>query len=51
MILFNCFNFSYSSGLHFAYADKSDSLYLLGTIAAVSTIVIPLMMIFIMQCT
>ena len=51
LILFNCFNFAYSSGLHFAYADRSDSLYLLGTVAAISTILIPLMMIVVMQCT
>ena len=51
LILFNCFNFAYSSGLHFAYADRSDSLYTLGTIAAVTTIVLPLLMIVVLQCT
>ena len=51
LILFNCFNFSYSSGLHFAYADHNDSLYALGTLAAITTILIPLLIVFILQCT
>lgn len=38
LVLFNCFNFAYSAGLHFAYASREDSLYLLGTLAAVSSI-------------
>ena len=49
LILFNCFNFSYCAGLHFSYADKSDSLYLYGTIAAILTIVLPLMMVTVLQ--
>jgi hypothetical protein len=51
LILFNCFNFSYSSGLHFAYADHDDSLYALGTLAAITTIIIPLIMIAVLQFT
>ena len=51
LILFNCFNFSYCAGLHFSYADKSDSLYLYGTIAAILTIVLPLMMVTVLQCS
>lgn len=51
LILFNCFNFSYSAGLHFAYADKDDNLYVLGTVAAVLTIIIPLVMMIVLQLT
>ena len=51
LILFNCFNFSYSSGLHFAYADHNDSLYALGTLAALTTIIIPLVMVVVLQFT
>ena len=51
IILFNCFNFAYCVGLHFAYADKSDSLYLWGTLAAIGSLVIPLMMVIVLQCS
>jgi hypothetical protein len=44
LILFNCFNFAYSVGIHFNYASHDDSLYLWGTLAAVATIVIPILM-------
>jgi len=51
LILFNCFNFAYCAGLHFSYADPNDSLYVLGTVAAICAILIPLMMIGALQCT
>ena len=51
LVLFNCLNFAYCVGLHFAYADPSDSLYLYGTIAAVASLVIPLLIVIILQCT
>lgn len=51
LILFNCFNFAYSAGLHFSYADKNDDLYVLGTVAAVCTIVLPLVMMIVLQLT
>lgn len=44
LILFNCLNFAYSAGLHFNYAPKDDSLYSLGTIAAIAVIIIPIIM-------
>lgn len=44
LILFNCFNFAYSAGVHFNYASQSDSLYLWGTLSAIATIVIPVLM-------
>jgi hypothetical protein len=44
LILFNCLNFAYSAGIHFKYASRDDSLYLLGTLAAVATLVIPVLM-------
>lgn len=51
LILFNCFNFAYSAGLHYTYADRSDSLYIWGTLAAVASMVVPFMMLFLLQCT
>jgi hypothetical protein len=45
LILFNCFNFAYCAGLHFSYADPQDSLYVMGTLAAICAILIPLMMV------
>lgn len=51
IVLFNCFNFAYCVGLHFAYADRNDYLYFWGTLAAVASLVIPLMMVIILQCT
>jgi hypothetical protein len=44
LILFNCFNFAYSVGIHFNYASKTDSLYLSGTLAAVATLILPILM-------
>ncbi len=44
LILFNCFNFAYSAGIHFTYAPEDDSLYQLGTFAAVVAVVLPLVM-------
>lgn len=44
LILFNCLNFAYSAGIHFRYAIPEDSLYLLGTLAAAATLVIPVLM-------
>lgn len=44
MILFNCLNFAYSAGIHFRYAVPEDSLYLLGTLSAVATLVMPVLM-------
>jgi hypothetical protein len=44
LILFNCLNFAYSAGIHFRYAIPEDNLYLLGTLAAVATLIIPIMM-------
>jgi len=45
LILFNCFNFAYSAGIHFSYASKDDPNYTLGSIAAVMSIVFPFAMI------
>jgi hypothetical protein len=44
LILFNCFNFAYSAGLHFRYSSPDDSLYVLGTVAAVMTLVLQVAM-------
>jgi hypothetical protein len=44
LILFNCLNFAYSAGIHFRYAAHNDDLYLFGTLAAVATLLIPVMM-------
>lgn len=51
LLLFNCFNFSYSAGIHFAYAPRNDSLYPLGTVAAVLALVLPVMMAAALVCT
>ena len=51
LILFNCFNFSYSAGLHFAYADPADSLFIWGTLAAVGSLVVPVLMVGVLQCS
>jgi hypothetical protein len=45
LILFNSYNFSYSAGLHFRYASTSDPLYILGTIAAVTTLILSFLMV------
>lgn len=50
LILFNCFNFAYSAGIHFAYAPKDDSLYTAGTVAAVLSIVLPVLMALGLMC-
>ena len=44
LILFNCFNFAYSAGIHFQYNSPSDNLYIWGTVAAVASLVLPLLM-------
>jgi hypothetical protein len=44
LILFNCFNFAYSAGLHFRYASPEDSLYVLGTVAAITTLILQVAM-------
>jgi hypothetical protein len=44
LILFNCLNFAYSVGIHFRYASTDDSLYTLGTVAAVLTLILPILM-------
>jgi hypothetical protein len=44
LILFNMLNFAYSAGLHFRYAPKEDHLYFMGTIVAICTLVIPVVM-------
>jgi hypothetical protein len=51
LLLFNCFNFAYSAGLHFAFADRTDYLYGIGSVAAVCTILISLLMVIVLQCT
>ena len=51
LILFNCFNFAYSAGLHFSYALPEDSLYTAGTLAALSVIVMPVLMAIALLCT
>jgi len=51
LILFNCFNFAYCAGLHLAYADPNDELYIWGTVAAAGSLVVPLMMVGVLQCT
>lgn len=51
LILFNMLNFAYSAGLHFKYAPKDDPLYLLGTLAAVATLIVPVLMAVALQCT
>jgi hypothetical protein len=51
LILFNCFNFAYCVGLHFAYAGKADYLYVWGTFAAVASLLIPFTMAVVLQCS
>jgi hypothetical protein len=51
LLLFNCFNFAYSAGLHFAYADKSDSLYVGGTLAAAASLLAMFGMTMVLSCT
>lgn len=50
LILFNCFNFAYSAGLHFTYAPKDDGLYTAGTVAAVLALVLPVLMALGLMC-
>ena len=51
LILFNSLNFAYTAGIHFKYAPKEDSLFVLGTIAAILTIILPIFMAFALECT
>jgi hypothetical protein len=51
LILFNCFNFAYSAGIHFAYAPSDDSLYGAGTAAAILALVLPVVMALALMCT
>lgn len=51
LVLFNSFNFAYCSGLHFTFADKNDSLYTLGTVAAVVSLLLPLGIVIALQCS
>ncbi len=51
LILFNCFNFGYSAGIHFNYAPKDDSLYDAGTAAAVLALILPVLMALALMCT
>jgi len=51
LILFNMFNFAYAAGIHFRYAPSEDSLYPLGTLVAVLTLVIPVAMVLSLMCT
>ena len=51
LILFNMLNFGYSAGIHFRYAPHEDSLYVLGTFAAVATLIIPVAMALALMCT
>lgn len=51
LILFNCYNFAYSAGLHFYYAVPEDPLYALGTAAASATLVIPTLMAVALMCS
>lgn len=44
LVLFNCFNFAYSAGIHFRYASHDDELYLLGTISAAIALIFPIAM-------
>jgi hypothetical protein len=44
LILFNCFNFAYSAGIHFRYASHEDSLFVVGTISAICALIFPIIM-------
>lgn len=50
LILFNCFNFAYSAGIHFNYAPKDDSLYDAGTAAAILALIVPILMAIGLMC-
>ena len=51
LILFNQLNFAYTAGIHFHYAPEADSLYTLGTLAAIASIIIPALMAAALMCT
>ncbi len=51
LILFNCYNFAYSAGIHFNYAPKYDSLYTYGTVAAILSLVLPVVMALGLMCS
>ena len=52
LILFNCFNWSFSAGVHWKYANpKDDPLYVLGTCAIVITFALILAVLVSMQVT
>lgn len=40
------FNFLYSAGIHIIYAPEEDSIYQIGTFAAVVGLFVPLIMVF-----
>ena len=49
LILFNCYNFAYSVGLHFYYASPDDPLYVYGTLCAVLAILLPFMICLVLS--
>jgi hypothetical protein len=51
LILFNALNFAYTAGVHLRYAPKNDPLYLLGTLGASGTLIIPVLMAIALLCT
>lgn len=51
LLLFNCYNFAYSAGIHFNYAPSDDSLYTAGTIAAILSLVLPILMALGLMCS
>ena len=44
-------SFAYTAGIHFRYAPEADELYVLGTLAAVASLIIPFLMVTALFCT
>lgn len=51
LILFNSFNVSFSSAVHWKYADPTDNLYSLNLVLSIATLLISAIIMLSMQFT
>lgn len=51
LIIFSSFNISYSAGMHYKYADKSDNIYVLSSVVMAMSLLAMLISIIMMEVT
>jgi hypothetical protein len=44
LLLFNSFNISYSAGIHFIYESENSTMHLYGSVAAVASLIVMVLM-------